>query len=374
MFTWGIGEGMFFYFQPIYLKELGADPIRIGAILGGFGLMMVISHIPAGYLADRVGRKPVLVSAWVIGLVATWIMALATSLPIFIVGLFIYGFTMFVMSPLNSYITAARGRLSVGRAITLISASFNLGMVLGPWLGGQVGEQFGLRQNYVIAGFLLMISTIVILFLHPQPIERVSHAESYNGWLRAPRYWYYVGAILLAAFAMYLSQPLAPNFLVEQRSISLEQTGLLYSVTSLGVVLLNLILGSFPARTGFLIGQAAVGAYALILWQATGFPWYVLGFLLLGGFKTARNLGIAQVRELVPQATIGLAYGLTETVGGIAVILAPVLAGYLYTQQPTWMFALSAGLIGISILVSARFSPTPQATPEKIPPVSSPTT
>jgi MFS family permease len=373
MFTWGVGEGMFFYFQPIYLKELGADPIRIGAILGGFGLMMVVSHIPAGYLADKVGRKPVLVSAWVIGLVAAWIMALANSLPVFIAGLFIYGFTMFVMSPLNSYITAARGRLSVGRAITLISASFNLGMVLGPWLGGQVGQQFGLRQNYVIAGFLIMVSTVVVLFLHPQPIERASHAESANGWLRARRYWYYVGAICLAAFAMYLPQPLAPNFLVEQRNLSLEQTGLLYSVTSLGVVLLNLILGSFPARIGFLIGQAAVGIYALILWQATGLPWYILGFLLLGGFKTARSLGIAQVRELVPQAKIGLAYGLTETVGGTAVVLAPLLAGYLYTQQPSWMFALSAGLIGISILVSARFSPTHQAILEQAPPISSST-
>jgi hypothetical protein len=116
-----------------------------------------------------------------------------------------------------------------------------------------------------------------------------------------------------------------------------------------------------------------VGIYALILWQAIGYPWYVLGFLLLGGFKTARSLGIAQVRELVPQATIGLAYGLTETVGGIAVILAPVLAGYLYTEQPSWMFALSAGLVGISILVSARFSPAHKATPEQTPPISSPT-
>jgi hypothetical protein len=140
------------------------------------------------------------------------------------------------------------------------------------------------------------------------------------------------------------------------------------------VVLLNLILGSFPARIGFLIGQAAVGIYALILWQAIGYPWYVLGFLLLGGFKTARSLGIAQVRELVPQAKIGLAYGLTETFSGTAVILAPLLSGYLYTQQPTWMFALSAGLIGISLLVSARFSPARQAMSDQISPISSTTT
>ncbi len=371
LFTWGVAESMFLFFQPIYLKELGADPIRIGVILGGFGLMMMSSHIPAGYLADRVGRKPVIVSAWVMGLVTAWIMALANSLPVFIIGMFLYGLTMFVISPLNSYVTAARGKLSVGRAITLISASYNLGAVIGPLLGGRVGEQFGLRQNYIFAGILIMVSTLVVLFLRPQPVERVSHADTSNGWLRTSPYWYYVGAIFLAAFAMYLAQPLAPNFLAEQRSLSLEQIGLLYSAASLGVVLLNLILGSFPARTGFLIGQAAVGVYALILWQAVGLPWYILAFLLLGGYKAARNLGIAQVRELVPQAKIGFAYGLTETVSGTATVLAPLLAGYLYTQQPTWIFALSAGLIGISLLVSARFSPAQQTTPDQISSVSS---
>lgn len=371
LFTWGVAESMFLFFQPIYLKELGADPIRIGVILGGFGLMMISSHIPAGYLADRVGRKPVMVSAWVMGLVTAWIMALANSLPVFIIGMFLYGLTMFVISPLNSYVTAARGKLSVGRAITLISASYNLGAVIGPLLGGRVGEQFGLRQNYIFAGILIMVSTLVVLFLRPQPVERVSHDDTSNGWLRTSPYWFYVGAIFLAAFATYLAQPLAPNFLAEQRSLSLEQIGLLYSVTSLGVVLLNLILGSFPARTGFLIGQAAVGIYALILWQAVSLPWYILGFLLLGGYKAARNLGIAQVRELVPQAKIGFAYGLTETVSGSATVLAPLLAGYLYTQQPTWIFALSAGLIGISLLVSARFSPAQQTTPDQISSVSS---
>jgi hypothetical protein len=32
MFAWGVGEGLFIYFQPIYLEQLGADPIMIGTI------------------------------------------------------------------------------------------------------------------------------------------------------------------------------------------------------------------------------------------------------------------------------------------------------------------------------------------------------
>jgi MFS family permease len=355
---------MFLYFQPLYLQQLGADPIRIGSILSAFGLAMTVSHVPAGYLADRLGRKPVLVAAWLLGLLSTWIMALAGSMSTFVAGLMLYGITMFVLSPLNSYVTAARGRLTVGRTITLISASFNLGAVLGPWLGGQVGDHLGLRQNYVFAGFIFIISTVVILFIRSQPVEPASPEEKVNGWLLSPRYVIYLGAFFLAVFAMVLPQTLSPNFLANERGLDLSQVGLLYSITSIGVVVLNLSLGSLPARRGFIIGQVAVGLFALSLWLGRGLTWYIFSFFLLGGFKTARSLGIAQVRALVPAAKMGLAFGVTETAGATAVILAPLLAGYLYTLDPVYMYMLAAGLIGLSLAVSARVSPAPEKSPQ----------
>ncbi|HWS23872.1 MAG TPA: MFS transporter, partial [Anaerolineales bacterium] len=73
--TWGIGEGLFLIFQPFYLTELGADPIKIGFILGAAGIAMTITHTPAGYLSDRIGSRPMLIASWVSGLVATAIMA-----------------------------------------------------------------------------------------------------------------------------------------------------------------------------------------------------------------------------------------------------------------------------------------------------------
>src|SRR5512136_2442004 len=123
LLTWGFGEGMFTYFQPIYLEQLGANTMTIAAVFSFFALAMMIAHIPAGYLADRIGRKPLLVAAWSTGLLATWVMALARSLPAFVVGMLLYGFTAFVSSPLNSYVTVARGRLSPVRAMTLVSAA-----------------------------------------------------------------------------------------------------------------------------------------------------------------------------------------------------------------------------------------------------------
>jgi hypothetical protein len=158
---------------------------------------------------------------------------------------------------------------------------------------------------------------------------------------------------------MYLPQPLTPNYLSNQGGYDLSQIGILFSVSSIGVVVLNLTLGSMPAQTGFLLGQAAVALFTLILWWESGLAWYLLGFFMLGGFKTARNLGMAQVRELVPSAKMGLAYGLSETVSATAVILAPILAGFLYTQNPVLMYAIGFGLLVLSIYVSGRFSPKP---------------
>ncbi len=149
LFTWGIGEGMFIYFQPIYLQQLGASTMTIATVFSAFGLAMMLAHIPAGYLADRIGRKPIMVAAWAAGLIATWVMALARTLPAFIVGVLLYGLTAFVSSPMNSYITAARGKLTPVRAMTLMSAGFNLGAVLGPISGGWLGERFGLRTVYL---------------------------------------------------------------------------------------------------------------------------------------------------------------------------------------------------------------------------------
>jgi MFS family permease len=367
MFAWGLGEGLFIYFQPIYLQELGADAIMIGTILGGFGLAMTVSHIPAGYLADRIGRKPLMVAAWCTGTTAAWTMALANSLPVFVIGLFIYGMTLFVMSPLQSYLTAARGNLSVGRVITLMSAGFNLGAIIGPWLGGQIGDQFGLKQTYLLAGVIFLLSTIVISFIRPQPVERITGSDGGRRWLYAPRYLVYMFVLFLAVFAMYLPQPLSPNYLSNQIRLDLSQIGTLFSISSIGVVVMNLLLGSLKARIGFVLGQAAVGVFALILWRVSGMPWYFLAFFMLGGYKTARNLGMAQVRELVPSATMGLAYGVSETISGSAVILAPLLAGLLYSQNPTMMYAVGLGLIIISIFLSARYSPTAQAEQEPAP-------
>ncbi len=354
LFTWGVGESMFMLFQPLYLQELGASPVSIGAIIGAMATVMAIAHIPSGYLSDRIGRRPLLWLAWVMGLGMALVMALAQSLPIFVLGLLGYSITAGVVAPLNSYITSARGKWSVGRALTLISACFYLGSVIGPWLGGRIGDQIGLRQVYYFAAGVFVFSNLFIFLLRSQPVESRSEPGHPRGLQLSPAYLRFLGIVFLAVFATFLPQPLSANFLQNQRGLSLEQIGQLGSINSLGVVALNLVLGHLDAGLGFLLAQACVGLFSLILWQTSGMPWFALGYFLLGGMRTTRALASAQARELVGKASMGLAFGMIETVGSSAGMVAPVLAGWLYEQNPTWIYPAGLAFIILSLAVSAN--------------------
>jgi len=359
LMTWGVGEGMFLFFEPLYLQEMGASPLEIGAILGGVGIAMTIAYLPAGYLSDRFGRRPMLVTAWILGTTATWVMALSRSLPTFVLGIGLYGFTSFVVVPLNSYVTAARGKWSVARAITFISAAFNFGAILGPLLGGWIGEQVGLHFSFLAAAFIFLLSTSIILFIRPQPVEISTFDRGRFGFggLLNERFMRYLVVIFIVMFAMYLPQPLSQNFLQNERGISLFQIGQLISARSAGIVILNLTLGQLNARIGFIIAQAAMALFTILIWHGTSFYHYALGYLLLGSYQTARSLAVAQGRALTQASNMGMAYGMIETVMSLAIILAPPLAGYLYTQNPVWIYSFSTMLIILSILITFFFSP-----------------
>jgi DHA1 family tetracycline resistance protein-like MFS transporter len=358
MATWGIGEGMFLYFQPLYLQQLGADPLQIGAILGLVGLVMSLAFLPAGHLSDRLGRRPLLLLSWILGLLSTILMAIAPSLPWFIIGMVLYGSTSFVTVPLYSYVTAARGNLSVGRAVTLNSACFNLGYIVGPLLGGTIGERLGLHANFRIAAIIFAISTMIILFIRSQPVEP-STEQTPNSSLKSlwdSRFGQYVVLVFAITFGLYLPQPLSQNFLQNERGLSLVVIGQLISIRGLGTVILNLALGQLDPRRGLILAQAGMGIFAILIWLGTGLPFYFAGYLLLGSYVTVRNLAIAQGRDLVQAANMGMAYGMLETAGAIAIVFSPILAGWIYKINPNSIYFVGLGLILAGIAANLLFS------------------
>jgi MFS family permease len=358
LLLWGFGEGMFFNFVPIYLdQQFLLNKYEIGLVLGAFGFSMAITHIPAGRLSDRIGRRPLLIIAWVLGLVSTLIMGLAFALPLFLIGLFGYGLTAFVSAPLSSYVTAARGAWPVGTVLSLTTATFGMGMVLGPITGGWIGDHYGMRMSFIVAAAVFVLSNGFIFFIERQPIDYHDPAAPPPNLMSNQHFVILMGVLAFAIFSMYLAQPLTPNFLTSVRGLSLSQTGIIFTAGALGNSLMAILFSRVHPRRGFLVAQALVILFAFFIWRGASLPVFMLGYFLLGGFRAGRPMVMAQARELVHDSQMGVTYGIMETIGAVIFVLTPPIAGILFERDPKIVYPLSIGLIAVSILVSYLFSP-----------------
>ena len=171
------------------------------------------------------------------------------------------------------------------------------------------------------------------------------------------RYLGFLVVFFIVALVVYLPQPFTPNFLENQRGLSLTHIGTLGSIGGVGTVVFNFVLGMLEARAGFLFGQLGVVAYALLLWKGTGLGWFAIAYFMLGGFRALRGLGIAQVRPLVHESQMGLAYGIAETVGASTAFIIPPIAGYLYSISPFMIYPIALVAIAIGFVISFIFTP-----------------
>jgi DHA1 family tetracycline resistance protein-like MFS transporter len=358
LFLWGLGEGMFFNFVPIYLDiQFALSKYDIGLILGAFGFSMAITHIPAGRLADRFGRRPLLIGAWLLGLFATLLMGFAQALPLFLVGLGAYGLTAFVASPLSSYVTAARGKWPVATVLSLTTATFGMGMVLGPVTGGWIGDHYGMRMSFYVAAVVFVFSNIFMALIERQPIDHHDPDFPPQSLRSNKSFIVLMGVLAFSIFAMYFAQPLTPNFLEGVRGLSLSQTGLVFTIGALGNSLMALTFSRANPRSGYLLAQTLVILFAVFIWRGTALPYFALGYFLLGGFRAGRPLAMAQARELVHESQMGITYGIMETISSVIFIVTPPIAGYLFERDPMIIYPLAIGLIVVSIIVSSIFLP-----------------
>jgi len=232
-----------------------------------------------------------------------------------------------------------------------------MGMVLGPVTGGWIGDYFGMRTSFLVAAGVFVFSTFCVLFIQSQPIDHHDPDDPPLGLLKNPRFVGFMGVLAFAMFAMYLAQPLTPNFLESVRGLSLSENGIIFTAGALGNALLAIVLSRANPRRGFLVAQSLVILFAVLVWRGTDLPAFVLGYFLLGGFRASRPMAMAQARELVHDSQMGVTYGIMETIGSVVFILTPPLAGWLFEIDPMVVYPLGIGLIAVSILVSYLFSP-----------------
>lgn len=358
LFTWGLGEGFFLYFQPLYLQEWGADSVTIGSIFGGVGIILALTQIPTGILSDKIGPRNLMCSSWYIGVVAAWLMALAPSLTVFVIGYLLYGMTGFGVIPMNVYITSSRGKLSVGRALTFASGMYSLGSVIGPVIGGLIADRLGLRSVYIIAACIFVVSTLIIVFTKTiattHPADTQEHAPLQN-LLKNPRFLIFIGMVFFTIFSLYLPQPFTPSYLQNQQELSRSTIGILGAVGNLANAFVMLVFGNLAPYIGLLIGQIMMAVFAGIFLWGDSVWWFGLGYFFYGGFRLYRSLVLAEARTMVHPNQTGLLYGIIETASALSIILAPVLAGVIYKTNPAAIYQVALVAILIMFVINVLY-------------------
>jgi MFS family permease len=167
---WGFGEGLFLYIQPLYIEQLGADPVQIGGLLSIAAVVRAATFLPAGILADRVPRKWLMVGGWIIGLIGVLSVGLARSWQSLIPGLLIYALSAYCIPVINAYLAHAVGGRHLARVFTTVFAGYAAGSVISPTVGGWLAEATTMSAVYFVAAALFAISMIAVTQVSSQPV------------------------------------------------------------------------------------------------------------------------------------------------------------------------------------------------------------
>jgi hypothetical protein len=297
---------------------------------------------------------------WLIGLLAAVFMATATSLPWFAAGWIFYSSTMFVGPALGSYTVAGRGSLPPARALTLISASFGLGNVISPALGGWIAAEFGVRALFVAGAFMFGVSTVFMHLMRARPPARVGgNPARFADLLANRRFLGFCGLVLAVWVVIYLGVPLAPNYLASARGLSAAQISTLGTFNALGWVLLNLVVGRRQPRRAYVFAQALVMVYLALLMRASWIGWLMLAYFARSGLHVAYSLVSAQATSLIERSQTSRAFGVLSTLAWGGSAIAPFIAGRLYAIAPALPFQLGLALLPVTMLLTHWFAPRP---------------
>lgn len=334
---------------PHLIEEFVGSNARAGLLNGVFvalwaGMQFLASPV-IGSLSDQYGRRPVILLSCA-GLAADYVlMALAPNLWWLAVGRLVAGVTSSSFTTIYAYMADITEPEKRARAYGLIGAAFSGGFVLGPVLGGFLGE-FGPRMPFWVAGALSGVAFLYGLFILPEslPLEK----RMPFSWRRANP----VGAMILLKRHAELAGLAVVNFLLYFAhhvfsAVFVLYAGLRYGwgpwqvgallamVGVLDMIVQGVLVGPASKRFGdratmiFGLCGGAVGI-ALMGWAPTGVAFIVAMFpnALWGlAMPTLQSLMTRRVGE----SEQGQLQGANMSVASIAGVASPLFFGWIYS-------------------------------------------
>ncbi|HKA88901.1 MAG TPA: MFS transporter [Haliangiales bacterium] len=367
-----VGFQFFTPFLPLYIRELGVtDPATIALWSGAIAAVTpAISGVLSpvfGRLADRFGRKLMLIRSLTAFTIIVAAMGMVTSVRQLFVARFLMGFFagFTPMAMAVASVSAPRERASV--AIARVQGAQLLSVAVGPVVGGIVASHFGIRPAFFVTAAMCAVALVALIFLFeeartiaPGEAQAVARATPLRQFLRVP---HFVSVMLLLLIAQFVDRGLSlliPLQVAHMPGVEAAATaGLIVSVAAVGAT----FSASAAARLAqvipvgqLLLGQLVVGGVfcGLLAVAETRLPLLVLRLvvaLCLGG---ALTLSYTLGGMIVAAETRGAAFGWLAVGVQLASAASPLVNGWVAATSLPRAYLMNAALtwLGAAILVS----------------------
>jgi MFS family permease len=349
---------------PLRVHELGGSRVEIGLLYTVFTIAAAALALPAGVLADRLGRRWLIIGAALLGGLSQLGLGLSGSVaPMFawqaLSGLASGGSQSALYAAVGDVVPAAR----LGRAIGWLTLSFQFGFLAGPALAG-ISLNFISLQGALVASAGPFVVTAGLAAFGVPHRRRVAGAwkvgRPLRDIVRQPGFAAVTLALLGATLVWGTQQAYLPTLSTEQLRIPASSIGYMIAVQAIANGLSRLPAGRLVDRTHrpaaiMVAGLASYSVTLGVLPHATGFwaPTILLTIAVPAIAATFIALGVAFNGFATPQAR-GLAMGVYSTVlfvglGGGPAVFGPLMQAAGYTVGFT---ACAATGLAIAVLVA----------------------
>lgn len=345
-----VGLGIILPVLPGLILELTGESVTNAAVIGGYlvfvyATMQFLFSPILGNLSDRWGRRPILLLS-LVGLSLDYlIMAWAPTLVWLFVGRVLSGICGAAMGTATAYVADITPKEKRSQRFGLIGAAFGLGFIVGPVIGGELGE-FGPRAPFYLAAAVAAANVVFGFFVLPESLSKFRRRRF--DWRRANP----VGAILAfrhapvifvllgALFLFSLAGQTYPNvwnfFTIEQFGWTPSQVGRSLGIFGVLFAISQALLVGFSTRYIGVTTTVVIGlSLAVVAFVGVSFIHTELGlwtFLVIGSFSgiAAPALTGLLANNARPNQQ-GELQGAVNASNSLTAIIAPVAATQLFS-------------------------------------------
>ncbi|MDR7451664.1 MAG: MFS transporter [Armatimonadota bacterium] len=363
---------------PLYLTErLGASVKMVGMVVAAFALVETVMKTAWGSLADRVGRRPMIIGGLLLSSLTPFAMSLLRTPWLFVPLRLLDGGGSSALWPAAAAVIAdTTPPHQRAAAMGTLNMFFLSGLALGPSLGLYAVALSGTyAAGFYLAGVVLFAAALISgvalrglgathLMAPPRPPARTEeigyHGAAPNPRLEevvesARRYPLFLSMLVVAFLQMFGAGLLAPILVIYARRVvglSEHVIGTLFLLLLLSVAAASVPSGRLADRWGKLRSMAwGMALASLGMWILPVSPvlsvLVAAAFVLGVGYALAAPAWHAMVSEIAPPGRTAFALGTFQTAQGLGLVLGPLLGGLLWDEMGS-----SAPFVGAAVLLS----------------------